>query len=81
MRPELPFLAAGGVTLIGGAVANHKWPSNSTRIVIGTVTLVVIASATGDTKIGPLVHAVGLLTLLAAAMATTKTIQAAKKGK
>lgn len=75
----MPYLAAGGISLISGAIVEHKWPSNSTRVLIGTVTLVVIASATGETKLAPLVHAVGLLTLLTAAMAATKTIQASKK--
>jgi hypothetical protein len=79
VRPELPYLAAGGVSLMGGAIAEHKWPSNSLKAVIGTVGLVIIASATAGTRIAPLVHAIGLLLLLAASMAAIKTVSQAKK--
>lgn len=78
MRPELPFLAAGAVSITGGAIAEHKWPPNTVKALIGTAALTVIASATAETKIAPLVHAIGLLLLLAATMATVRTIQTAK---
>ncbi len=78
MNPELPFLAAGGVSLIGGAIAEKKWPSNGMNAVIGTVVLVIVASATAGSKIAPLVHAVGLLLLVTALMAATKQIQKRK---
>ena len=81
MNPEFPFLAAGGVSLIGGAIAEGKWPSNALRAIIGTVVLVIIASATTNTKVAPLVRAFGLLTLIVAVMAATKDIQTAKKKK
>ena len=81
MRPELPFLAAGGIAIVGGAVKAHKWPPNATGAVIGTVALTLVASATGNTRIAPLVHAVGLLLLLTAVMATVNSVSAAKKGK
>lgn len=81
MNPEFPFLAAGAVTIIGGAIKEKRWPSNSTKAIIGTVTLVLVASATGGTKVAPLVRAIGLLFLLAAVMATVKVVDKAKKGK
>ena len=79
MHPEMPFLAAGGVSLIGGAVAAKGWPSNALTSIIGTVALVIIASATGGTRLAPLVRAVGLLILLAASMAAVKHVSDAKK--
>lgn len=79
MRPELPFLAAGAVSVVGGAIQQKKWPDNTARSVIGTVVLVVVASATTGTRIAPLVHAIGLLLLLASVMAAVKAAQV-KKG-
>lgn len=81
MSPEFPFLGAGAVALIGGAIKEHGWPSNATRSIIGTVTLTIAASATATSRIAPLVHAIGLLLLLAAVMAAvnaTKNERAAK---
>lgn len=75
MNPELPFLAAGGVAIIGGAIAEKRWPSNGLKAVIGTVALVIAASATANTRIAPLVHAVGLLLLLTAVMAATNQVR------
>lgn len=75
MRPELPFLAAGAIAVIGGVIAEGKWPSHSGSSIIGTVVLVVVASATTGTKIAPLVHAIGLLLVVAATMAAVKTAQ------
>lgn len=81
MNPEFPFLAAGGVSLIGSAIAEKKWPSNALRSIIGTVALVVIASATSGTRIAPLVRATGFLILLVAVLAAGKQIQQAKPKK
>lgn len=78
MRPEMPYLAAGAVSLIGGAIRDKKWPSNANRAIIGTVATVLLASASADTPIAPLVHAIGLLVLLAAAMAAIKQAQIGK---
>jgi dolichol kinase len=80
MRPELPFLAAGAVAVTGGAIREHHWPANANRAVIGTVVLTVVASATASSRFAPLVHAVGLLLLLTAVMATATSIQNSKKG-
>jgi hypothetical protein len=79
MRPELPFLAAGAVSVIGGAIQQKKWPENTGRAVIGTVVLVLVSSASANTRIAPLVQAIGLLLLLTAVMASVKT--ASLKGK
>jgi peptidoglycan/LPS O-acetylase OafA/YrhL len=81
VQPELPFLAAGGVALIGGAVAEKKWPSNALTAIIGTVVLVLLASATTNTRLAPLVRAIGLLLLTVSIMAAIKTVQDSKKPK
>ncbi len=79
MRPELPYLAAGAVAITGGAIKERKWPANATRAVIGTVVLTVVASASANTRIAPLVQAIGLLLLLTAVMASVTSVQNAKK--
>jgi hypothetical protein len=79
MRPELPFLAAGAVSVIGGAIHEGKWPDNTGRAVLGTVVLVLAASASANTRVAPLVQAVGLLLLLTSVMAAAKTARAKKK--
>lgn len=80
MSPELPFLAAGGVAIVGGAIAEKHWPNNGAKAVVGTVALVIAASATADSRIAPLVHAIGLLLLLTSIMAAVKQVNS-KKGK
>lgn len=81
-HPELPFLAAGGIAIAGGVAKEHKWPSNAANAIIGTVALTVVASATANTRIAPLVHAIGLLLVLTTVMAAVTTVQASKsKGK
>lgn len=69
MRPEMPYLAAGGIAVAGGIAKSGGLPKNVLGSVIGTVGLVIIASATADTPVAPLVRAIGLLLLLAAVMA------------
>lgn len=78
MSPELPFLAAGGVAIAGGAIAEKHWPANGLKALIGTVALVIAASATANSRVAPLVHAIGLLLLLTAVMAATKQVQKGK---
>jgi hypothetical protein len=80
MKPELPFLAAGVVTIIGGAIAEKHWPTNAARSAIGTTVLVLVASASTGTRVAPLVHAIGLLLLLTSVMAAVKTANIKKKG-
>lgn len=72
MHPELPFLAAGAVAIVGGVIREKHWPANGSKALIGTVALVVASSATTGTRIAPLVHAIGLLLLLTAVMAAVK---------
>lgn len=81
MRPEMPFIAAGGVAMIGGVARSGGIPSNLLGSVIGTVTLVLVASATADSKIAPLVHAIGMLLLLASVMGAVTAINNAKHKK
>jgi dolichol kinase len=75
MRPELPFLAAGAVTIIGASYKAKHWPANGARSIIGTVALVVVTSATEGTALAPLVHAFGLLVLLVAVIAAIRLNQ------
>lgn len=81
MNPEMPFLAAGGIAIAGAAIKEKRWPSNSIKGIIGTVVLVLVASATKDTKIAPLVRAIGLLFLLAATLTTVRIVTDSKKRK
>ncbi len=80
MRPELPFLGAGVVSIAGGAIQQGKWPDSTVRSILGTIGLVVVASATTGTRFAPLVHAIGLLLLLTAVMAAVKAANDKKKG-
>lgn len=74
MNPEIPFLAAGAVSVAGGAIAEKHWPAHTRNAIIGTIALTIIASATGNTRFAPLVHAIGLLLLLTSVMAAVKTV-------
>jgi hypothetical protein len=75
VRPELPYLAAGAVSIIGGAIREKKWPANTARAALGTIALVVVASATTNSKAAPLVQAIGLLLLLTSIMAAARASQ------
>jgi hypothetical protein len=66
MRPELPYLAAGGIALVTGVKREGKFPADGMNAAIATTVLVTVASATANTKMAPLVHAIGLLVLMAA---------------
>lgn len=69
MRPELPFIGAGAVAIVGGTIKEGHFPAKGAQAVLGTIALAVVASATADSVIAPLVHAIGLLLLLASVMA------------
>ena len=73
--PELPFLGAGVVALIGGTKREGHFPVKGVSTVVGTVGLVIAASATSETRLAPLVHALGLLVLLAAVYGTVRAYQ------
>lgn len=79
MNPELPYLAAGALAITGGVIRDGGWPKNLVPSLIGTVVLVIAASATANTKVAPLVHAIGLLLSLAAVIAATRAAQERKK--
>lgn len=81
MSPETPFLAAGAIAIGGGVAREGKWPAEGMSALVGTVVLVIIASATAGSKIAPLVRAIGLLLLLTAVMATTTAVAKTKKVK
>lgn len=74
MRAELPYLAAGTVTLIGGTARHKGLPPDAAKSVFGTVGLVMVASALDGTRVAPLVRAFGLLLLLASVMAASRYI-------
>jgi len=74
MRAEMPYLAAGAVSIIGGTAREGHFPSHGLNSVVGTVVLVIAASATSDTKIAPLVRAIGLLLLMTSVMAAVPSL-------
>ncbi len=74
----MPYLAAGAVSIVGGAIQNKGWSNDTVRSLIGTVVLVVVASATADTRFAPLVRAIGLLLLLTSVMAAVRAAQKKK---
>lgn len=78
MAPELPFLAAGAVALVGGARREGKFPANGIKALVATAILVLIASATANTSAAPLVRALGLITLLGAVFGAARTLSPAK---
>ena len=81
MRPEMPFFATGFVAIVGGTIREHAWPKEGAQAILGTLVLVVVASATAGTRIAPLVRAIGLLLLLTATMAAVNATNAAAKKK
>lgn len=79
MGAEFPFMFAGIVTLAGGAIKEGGWPKDMSKGVIGIVVLILVASATNDTKGAPLMRAFGWLVLLVATMATVKAVNERKR--
>jgi hypothetical protein len=78
-RPELPFIAAGTIAIIGGTIRDKGVPKDAPRAVIGTVVLVLVASTTDGTKLAPLVHALGLLLVLGTTIAAVNAYNKRKK--
>jgi hypothetical protein len=66
MAPEMLFLTATGVALIGAARAQGQWPDGGLKAVVAGAVLVVFASAMAGTQLEPLAKAFGWLTLIAA---------------
>lgn len=79
MSPEFPFIASGALLLVGGVARNKGFPKDTVKSLAGTAVLALVASATVDTAVAPLVRAIGLLYLLATAVATIKIMDDAKK--
>lgn len=80
-HPELPFLAIGLVAVAGATIKNDEVP-DLTLPAIGTIGLVVAASASADTRYEPLVAAIGHLLLISVVIATVNAVRTkAKKGK
>lgn len=83
MSPEFPFIASGVLLLIGGAARNKGFPKDTIKSLIGTAALALVASATKDFRIAPVVSAIGFLYLLTVGMATINimSVASAKKNK
>jgi hypothetical protein len=79
MRPEMPYLAAGSVAIVGGIAREGRFPREGINSVIGTVVLVIIASATAGSRIAPLVRAIGFILLLGAVFGAVPAFQKRKK--
>lgn len=79
MRPEMPYLAAGSIAMIGGIARDGGFPPDAWKSVFGTVALVVLASATSQSRIEPVVKAFGILLLIAAVYSTAPFIGARGK--
>jgi hypothetical protein len=75
-RPEMPYLAAGAVAVIGGAVKEKAFPANGVLAITATIFLVIIVSMTSGTKIAPLLHAIGMLLLMGSIIATVTATKA-----
>lgn len=66
MAPELPYLLAGGIAVIGGFTREGKWPDKGTEAILATVALTTVASLTANTAGAPLVAGIGWLLVLTA---------------
>ena len=73
MRPEMPFIAAGAIALGTGVARDGRFPDEGVNAIMGTVGLMIVASATEGTSIAPLIRAIGLLLLLSSVMAAVNT--------
>ena len=65
-------MLAGSIALVGAVRKDGRWPANGVQGVIATAVLVLIASATNGTKIGPLVRAFGIMLLLSSGYAAIR---------
>lgn len=79
--PEFTILAAGAIALAAGFKRERGWPENGWKAIAGTAVLVLLASMSRRTPLGPLVHAIGLVLLLAAAMSAIPVFASKAKGK
>ena len=72
----MPYLAAGAVAVIGGAVKEKAFPANGVLAITATIFLVIVVSMTSNTKIAPLLHAIGMLLLMGSIFATVTATKA-----
>jgi hypothetical protein len=77
--PELPYLAAGVVAMVGSVKRTGGAPSNMLPAVIATVVLVLVTSATTGSRIAPVVRAIGVLMLVGATYGTVRAYQGKAK--
>ena len=81
MSPEFPFIASGALLLIGGTARNKGFPKDTIKSLTGTAALALVASATANTPVAPMVRAIGLLYLLTVIVATVRIMDESKKKK
>ena len=74
MHPEAPYLAVGLVALIGGIIRTGG-ARDIVSSVFATVALVIVASATANTKYVTIVRNFGFLILLATVIATINNLR------
>lgn len=74
-HPELPYLGAGVVTLIGATRREGKFPAKGLEAIAATFGLVIVTGITATTKLAPLVHAIGLLLFAASIYGAIRTNQ------
>ncbi len=73
-HPELPYLAAGGIAIVGATIGDGKLPPLG-RPILGMVAIVVVASLSGGTKLEPLVRQFGILVVIATVIATVNYVR------
>jgi hypothetical protein len=71
MNAETPYAAAGLITLASYSAKERNWPAAGHRIILATIILIIVASASNNTVIAPLVKAVGYLVLISSVIANT----------
>jgi len=79
MPPELPFLGAGVIAIVGGIKREGRFPKEGMRAVVATVLLTLVASAADGTRLAPLIRAIGFLLLIGASYGTTRAFMEGAK--
>ncbi len=64
MSPETPFFASGALLFLAGVARGKAVTQNVMVAMFAVLGLAVVASATANTPVAPLVRAIGLLFLL-----------------
>lgn len=75
----LPYLGAGVLAIIAGAIRKKDWPDNTLKSTLATVALMLIAGMASQTRLAPLVKAIGVLLCFAAGMAAVRAGYETKK--